>query len=90
MAYLFFIWLSLLLLLLCSIALLTGTKTDDFFFKDFLNLLIHRDTGGGGQREKQAPCRVPKVRLNPRSSGSHPGLQAALNRCTPGIARVLF
>ena len=32
------------------------------------------------QREKQAPCREPDVRLNPRSPGSHPGLQAALNR----------
>ena len=32
------------------------------------------------QREKQAPCREPDVGLDPESPGSHPGLQAALNR----------
>ena len=31
------------------------------------------------QREKQAPCRESDLGLNPRSSGSHPGLKAALN-----------
>ena len=31
------------------------------------------------QREKQAPCREPDVGLDPRTPGSHPGLQAALN-----------
>ena len=34
------------------------------------------------QREKQAPCRKPDVGLDPGSPGSHPRLQAALNRCT--------
>ena len=32
------------------------------------------------QREKQAPCKEPDVGLDPRSPGSHPGLQVALNR----------
>ena len=32
------------------------------------------------QREKQAPCRGPDVGLDPGTPGSHPGLQAALNR----------
>ena len=32
------------------------------------------------QREKQAPCREPDVGLDPRSSGSRPGLKAVLNR----------
>ena len=36
--------------------------------------------------EKQAPCREPDVGLNPGSPGSHPGLQAALNRCATGAA----
>ena len=31
------------------------------------------------QRENQAPCREPDVGLDPGSSGSHPGLKAALN-----------
>ena len=38
------------------------------------------------QREKQAPCREPNVGLDPGSPGSHPGLQAALNRCATGAA----
>ena len=38
------------------------------------------------QRGKQAPCRKPDMRLDPRSLGSHPGLQAALNRCATGAA----
>ena len=38
------------------------------------------------QREKQAPCREPDVGLDPGSPGSHPRLQAALNRCTTGAA----
>ena len=33
------------------------------------------------QREKQAPCGEPDVGFDPGSPGSHPGLQAALNRC---------
>ena len=38
------------------------------------------------QREKQGPCREPDVGLDPRSPGSHPGLQAAPNRCATGAA----
>ena len=38
------------------------------------------------QREKQAPCREPDVGLDPGSSGSHPRLQAAPNRCATGAA----
>ena len=37
----------------------------------------YRDTGRG--REKQDPCRDPDVGLYPASTGSHPGLKAALN-----------
>ena len=38
------------------------------------------------QREKQAPCREPDVGLDPGSTGSHPGLQAALNHYATGAA----
>ena len=38
------------------------------------------------QREKQAPFREPDVGLDPRCPGSHPGLQAAPNRCATGAA----
>ena len=38
------------------------------------------------QREKQASYREPDVGLDPRSPGSRPGLQAALNRCATGAA----
>ena len=38
------------------------------------------------QREKQALCREPDVGLDPGSPGSHPGLQAVLNRCATGAA----
>ena len=38
--------------------------------------------------EKQAPCRKPDVGLNPRSPGSHPELQAALNHCTTRAALI--
>ena len=40
------------------------------------------------QREKQAPIREPDAGLDPRSPGSHPGLQAALNCCATGAAHV--
>ena len=39
-----------------------------------------RKRGRNTDREKQAPCRKPDVRLDPGSPGSHPGLKAAQNR----------
>ena len=39
--------------------------------------MIERDIDR--QREEQAPCREPNMRLDPGSPGSHPGLKAALN-----------
>ena len=42
------------------------------------------------QREKQAPCRKPDVGLDLGSPGSHPGLQAALNRCATGTAQLVL
>ncbi|XP_038418023.1 uncharacterized protein LOC102154731 isoform X13 [Canis lupus familiaris] len=62
-----------------------------FFFKDFIYLFIHerhteREAQRHRQREKQAPCREPDVGLDPGSPGSHPRLQAALNRCATGAA----
>ena len=39
------------------------------------------------QREKQAPRRMPDVGLGHGSPGSHPGPQAALNRCATRAAR---
>ena len=38
------------------------------------------------QREKQAPCREPGMRLDPGSPGSHPGLKAVLNHYTTRVA----
>ena len=59
-----------------------------FFFKI---LFIHerqreRERQRHRQREKQAPCKEPDVGLDPRSPGSHLGLQVALNRCATGAA----
>ena len=62
------------------------------FFFSFLKiyLLIHservRERQRHRQREEQAPCRKPDVGLYPGSPGSHPGLQAALNRCATRAA----
>ena len=53
-----------------------------FFFKIYLFIQKERER----QREKQAPCREPDVGLDPGSPGSHPGLQAAPNRCATGAA----
>ena len=53
------------------------------FFKDFIYLFMkdtERERQRHRQREKQAPCKEPDVGLDPRSPGSHPGLEAALNR----------
>ena len=49
-----------------------------------------RDTKREGQREKQAPCREPDVGLNPRTPGSHPGLNAALNCWATGAAHTII
>ena len=66
-----------------------------FVFKVFIFIyfsLFMRDTerererDRDRQREKQAPCREPDVGLHLGSPGSHPGLQAVLNRCTTGAA----
>ena len=53
-----------------------------FFFKDFIYLFM-RERERDRQREKQAPCREPDVGLDPRSPGSHLGLQVTLNHCAP-------
>ena len=53
------------------------------FFKDFIYLFMRdreRERQIHRQREKQAPCREPDMRLHLRSPGSRPGLKAALNR----------
>ena len=53
-----------------------------FFFKDFIYLFMierEKERQRHRQREKQSPCREPDVGLNPRSSGSCPGLKVALN-----------
>ena len=43
------------------------------------------------QREKQSSCREPDVGLDPETPGSHPGLEAALNRwATQGSPLLLF
>ena len=39
-----------------------------------------RDTERERQRQKHTPLKEPNVGLDPGSPGSHPGLQAALNR----------
>ena len=57
-----------------------GNRED--FLKDFL--FIHskrvRESQRHKYREKQAPCTKPNVGPDPRSAGSQPRLQAALNR----------
>ena len=63
-----------------------------FFFKDFIYPFVrerhtHRERQRHRQKEKQAPCKEPDAGLDPRSPGSHPGLQAALNRYTTGAAQ---
>ena len=72
-----------------------GLKVRDFvfsffFFKDVIYLFMRdteRERQRHRQREKQAPCKESVVGLDPGSPGSHPGLQAALNRCTTGAAQ---
>ena len=57
-------------------------KVHLFFFLRFYLFIheTHRERQRHRQREKQAPCREPDVGLDPGSSGSCPGLKAALNR----------
>ena len=60
-----------------------------FFIFIFLKIYLFntervRERQRHRQREKQVPCREPDVGLDPRSPGSHPGLQA--NRCATGAA----
>ena len=50
-----------------------------------------RDTDrerGRDTEERQAPCREPNVGFDPRTPGSRPGLQAALNRCATRAALI--
>ena len=43
------------------------------------------------QREKQAPCREPDVGLDPRTPGSHPGLEAVVQLLShPGVPRTII
>ena len=59
-----------------------------FFFLKILFILERpRERQRHRQREKQAPCKEPDVGLDPRSPGSRPGLQAALNCCATGAAQ---
>ena len=57
-----------------------------FLKKIFYDSHRERERQRHRQREKQAPCRKPDMGLDPVSPGSHPRLQAALNRCTTGAA----
>ena len=67
--------------------------TPALFFKILFYLFIEtdrerereRERQRHRQREKQAPHREPDMGLDPRSPGSHPGLQAVLNRCATGL-----
>ena len=59
------------------------------FFKDFIHSFMRdkeRERQRHRQREKQAPRREPDMGLDPRSPGSHPGLQVALNCYATGAA----
>ena len=53
------------------------------FKKNFVYLFIETETQA---EEKQAPYRKPDMGLDPGSPGSHPRLQAALNRYATGAA----
>ena len=55
-----------------------------FLKNDFIYLFM-RDTERQRhrQREKQAPCREPNVGLDPRTPGSHPGLEADAQLLSP-------
>ena len=46
------------------------------FFKILFIHERHRERERPRQREKQAPCREPDARLDPRTQGSYPELKA--------------
>uniref|UniRef100_A0A8P0SXF4 Succinate dehydrogenase [ubiquinone] cytochrome b small subunit n=1 Tax=Canis lupus familiaris TaxID=9615 RepID=A0A8P0SXF4_CANLF len=74
---------SVLLLGLIPAAYLNPGSAMDYSLAAALTLHSHWQRGGvqrHRQREKQAPFREPDVGLHLGSPGSHPGLQAALNR----------
>ena len=58
------------------------TLTTVLYYLSLKKKFIQRER----EREKQAPSREPNVGLDPGSPGSHPGLQATLNRCATGAA----
>ena len=60
-----------------------------YFLKRFYLFIHETYTHRHRQREKQDPCKEPDVGLDPRSPGSHPELQAALNRCATWAAPLL-
>ena len=51
----------------------------------------HRERQGHRQREKQASCRAPDVRLDPGTPGSFPGLKADVQLLShPGVPQKDF
>ncbi|XP_048961499.1 transmembrane protein 39A isoform X3 [Canis lupus baileyi] len=93
--YMVLISARLVLLTLCG-WVLCWTLVNLFRSHSVLNLLFlgypdtQRERQRHRQREKQAPCREPDVGLDPGSPGSHPRLQAALNRCATGAACICY
>ena len=78
-----FIFVMLISCIFCFMKFLHFLK---IFFKIYLFIDDRqreraRDTGGGRSR-------LHDVGLDPRSPGSRPGLQAALNCCTTGAAQI--
>ena len=54
------------------------------------NIYLFRESEREAETQAEgeaAPCRKPDVRLDPRSPGSHPKLQVALNRCATRAAQ---
>ena len=61
-----------------------------FFFLKIYLFMIDIEREAETQEEREAgSMQEPDVGLDPRSPGSHPGLQAALNRCATGAAQLL-
>ena len=82
------------IMLLSGNTCLEKYRTLFLFFLKIIYVFIQRererDRQRHRQREKQAPCRDPDVGLDPGSPGSHPRVQAALNRCATGSAHCRF